>query len=98
MQEIFHQKFQDSKTSAKDVKVKGRGKIHLTTCYYETSREKRYSSTLSLISSLDGGGWLRPCPSFRYDLVPIVSDDEAWNYLVSQRVSIRSDGKNNVPL
>jgi hypothetical protein len=38
------------------------GKVHPITCHEGTEREKRYSCTLSLISALDGKGWLTPSP------------------------------------
>jgi hypothetical protein len=56
------------------------GKVHPITCHEGTEGEYKYSSTLSLTSVLDGGGWLAPCPScfgFRNDPVPIV-EEAGW--------------------
>jgi len=36
---------------------KGRGKVHPTTGHEGPEGEKRYSSTFSLTSALDGGRW-----------------------------------------
>jgi len=54
-------------------KGKGKGKGHPRTDH-EGPEEKRYSSTLSLTSALDGIGWSTPRPSFTpgKDPVPIV--------------------------
>jgi hypothetical protein len=41
------------------LKVKGKG--HPITCDESPDGEQRYSSTLSLTSALDGGGWSTPC-------------------------------------
>jgi hypothetical protein len=38
-------------------------KVHLVTCHERREDEKRYRSTLSLTSGLDGGGWSTPRPS-----------------------------------
>jgi hypothetical protein len=38
----------------------GKSKVYLIPCHEGTKREKRYSSTLSLTSALDWGGWLTP--------------------------------------
>ena len=38
------------------------GKFHPITCHEDPEREKRYSSTLSSTSALDGGGWSVPHP------------------------------------
>ena len=35
------------------------GKFHPITCHEDTEREQRFSSTLSLASLLDAGGWFR---------------------------------------
>jgi hypothetical protein len=43
-----------------------RGKFHPRTGRKCTERECRYSSTLSLTSALDWGGWLMPCPGCFY--------------------------------
>jgi hypothetical protein len=51
-----------------------KGKIHARTGREGSEEEKNYSSTLSLISALDGGEWLKPRPRPLYprgsDLVP----------------------------
>ena len=56
-----------------DGKVKR--KVHRTTCHEGTKGEQTYIATLSLISALDGVGWLTPRPG-RFtpgnDPVPIV--------------------------
>jgi hypothetical protein len=41
----------------------GKGKVHPRTGHEGPEGEQRYSSTLSLISALDGGGWSTPSPS-----------------------------------
>ena len=38
-------------------------KFHPGTRHEDPEEEQRYSSTLSLTSALDGGGWLKPRPS-----------------------------------
>ena len=57
------------------VDCKGKGKVHPRTGNEGTDVEYRYSSTLSLTSTLDGGGWSTPRPG-RFtpwkDPVPIV--------------------------
>jgi hypothetical protein len=57
-------------------KVNGRGKVHPTAGHEDPEgRKKRYRSTLSLTSALDGCGWSTPRPSRftpRKDPVPIV--------------------------
>jgi hypothetical protein len=40
----------------------GKGKIHPRKAMEDAEREWKYSSTLSLTSALDGGGWLMPLP------------------------------------
>jgi hypothetical protein len=56
-------------------RVKGKGKVHPRTGHEGSEGEYRYSSTLSLTSTLDGGGWSTPRPG-RFtpgnDPVPIV--------------------------
>ena len=44
------------------VKGKGKGKVHPRTGHKGPEGELRYSSTLSLPSALDGGGWSTPRP------------------------------------
>ena len=39
-----------------------KGTVHSITCHEGQEGEQRYSSTLSLTSALDGGGWLKPHP------------------------------------
>ena len=39
---------------------KGKGKVHPRTGHEDPVGEQRYSSTLSLTSALDGGGWSTP--------------------------------------
>jgi hypothetical protein len=39
---------------------KGKGKVHPRTGHEGPDLEKRYSSTMSLTSALDGGGWSTP--------------------------------------
>jgi hypothetical protein len=54
-----------------------KGKGHPTTGHESPEREQRYSSTLSLTSALDGGGWSTPRPGrFNHanDPVPIVQE------------------------
>jgi hypothetical protein len=41
---------------------KGKGKVHPRTGHEGPQGEKGYSSTLPLISALDGGGWSTPQP------------------------------------
>jgi len=43
-------------------KGKGKGKGHLVTGHEGPEGEQRYSSTLSLTSALDEGGWSTPRP------------------------------------
>ena len=54
---------------------KGKDNVHPRTGHEHTQGEKRYNSTLSLTSTLDGSGWSTPRPS-RFtpgkDPVPIV--------------------------
>jgi hypothetical protein len=42
------------------IKIKGKANVHTMTCNEGTEGEWRFSSTLSLISALDVGGWLTP--------------------------------------
>ena len=42
-------------------RLKGKGKVRPRTGNESPEEEYRYSSTLSLTSALDGGGWLTPC-------------------------------------
>jgi hypothetical protein len=42
--------------------VAGNGKVHPRTGHEGPELEKRYCSTLSLTSALDGGRWSTPCP------------------------------------
>ena len=42
--------------------VKGKGKVQHRTGHEGPEEKKRHSSTLSLISALDGGGWSTPRP------------------------------------
>ena len=54
-----------------------KGQSHPVTCREGTKAEQCYSSTLSLTSELDGGGWLTPRHGRftpRNDPVPIVYD------------------------
>jgi hypothetical protein len=44
------------------IEVKGKGKVHPRTGHEGPEGEKRYSSTLSLTSALNGGGWSMPRP------------------------------------
>ena len=43
-----------------DISVKANGKVYPVTCHESTQGARRYSSTLSLTSTLHGGGWLAP--------------------------------------
>jgi hypothetical protein len=43
-------------------KSKGKDKFHPRTCYESPEGESKYSSTVSLTSSLDGDGWSMPRP------------------------------------
>ena len=57
------------------VKVKGKGKGHPRTGREGPEGEQMYSSTVSLTSALDGGGWSTPRPRYftlGNDSVPIV--------------------------
>jgi hypothetical protein len=45
-----------------EISLKGKGKGHPRTCHKGPEGEQRYSSTLSLTSVLDGGGWSTPRP------------------------------------
>ena len=61
--------------TVKWIKVKGNG--HPRTGHEGTEGEQRYSSTLTLTSTLDGGGWSAPRPGRftpRKDPVPIVQE------------------------
>ena len=49
----------------KGKKVKGKGKVHPKTSHEGPEWEKRYISTFSLTSALDGGGWSTPRPQGR---------------------------------
>ena len=42
---------------------KGKGTLHPITGHKGPEVEQRYSSTLSLTSVLDEGGWSTPCPA-----------------------------------
>ena len=56
-------------------RFRGKGKVHPRTGHEGPDGEKRYSSTLSLTSALDRGGWSTPRPGRsapRKDSVPIV--------------------------
>jgi hypothetical protein len=67
---------QPSKTSIKII-VKGKGKDLPRTGHEGPEGEQRYSSTLSLTSAQDGGGWSTPHPGRltpRNDPVPIVQE------------------------
>ena len=61
--------------TVKWIKVKGNG--HPRTGHEGTEGEQRYSSTLTLTSTLDGGGWSAPRPGRftpRKDSVPIAQE------------------------
>ena len=45
-----------------NIKSKGKGNIHHSTGREGSEVEYRYSSTLSLTSTIDGGGWPTPRP------------------------------------
>ena len=47
---------------AKSLRGKGKGNVHPRTGHESPERENRYSSSLSLTSSLDAGGWSKPRP------------------------------------
>ena len=54
-----------------------KGKVHLITGHEGTEGERRYSSTHSLTSALDGDAWLTPRPgrfTHMNDAVPIVQE------------------------
>jgi hypothetical protein len=59
---------------------KGKGKLHPRTGRRVPEEEQRYSSTVSLTSAPDGGGWSAPRPG-RFtsgkDPVPIV-EEAGW--------------------
>ena len=44
--------------------LNGKGKVHPRTGHEGPKTEQRYSSTLSLTSTIDEGGWSRPCPGY----------------------------------
>jgi len=55
--------------------IKGKGKDHPKTGHEGPKGEYRYSSILSLTSTLEGNGWSMACPGHftpGKDLVPIV--------------------------
>jgi hypothetical protein len=59
------------------VHVDDKGKVHPTTGHEGPEGEQRYSSTLSLTSALDGGGWSTLHPGRftpGYERYPIVDD------------------------
>ena len=56
--------------NAKPGRVKGKGKIRPRTGHEGSKGAYRYSSTVFLTSTLDGGGWSTP----EKDLVPIVQE------------------------
>jgi hypothetical protein len=59
------------------VEGKDKSKVHSRNDHESPEVEYRYSSTLTLTSALDGGGWSTPCPG-RFipgkDQVPIVQE------------------------
>jgi len=59
------------------IEGKDKGKVHSRNDHESPEVEYRYSSTLTLTSALDGGGWSTPCPG-RFipgkDQVPIVQE------------------------
>jgi len=64
------------------VKVNGKGKVHRTAGHEGPEGKWRYSSTLSLASALDAGGWSTP-RTRRFtpgkDPVPVIQAKEAQN-------------------
>ena len=51
---------QENKVAANKPAVNVNGEVNLLTCYEGPEGKIKYSSTLSLTSSLDGGGWSTP--------------------------------------
>ena len=47
---------------ALQIELLKKGKIHIITHNRGTAVDEKYSSTLSLTSTVDGGGWLTPRP------------------------------------
>ena len=64
----------------KYVTGEGKGKGHSATCHEGSEVEERYSSTFSLTSVLDAGGWSKPRPRPLYpqerDPLPILQEAE----------------------
>jgi hypothetical protein len=54
------------------INVKGKDKTHPRTSNEDSEGQQSYSSTLSLTSALDGGGWSTPSPG-RYTRGPLNS-------------------------
>ena len=75
---IFYEK---NYLSGYDIFVKAKGKVYPVTCHKHTQVARRYSSTLSLTSTLRGGGWLAP-HSCRFipgtDPVPLIVQEAGW--------------------
>jgi hypothetical protein len=55
-------------------KGKGEDKFNSTTCHEIPEKEQRYSYTLSLISALGTGVWLKLRPTRERGPVPILQD------------------------
>ena len=60
--QLFHFKFRAAYEFHVCIYVKVEGKIHPMTGHEGPVGEQRYSSTFSLTSALDDGGWLTPRP------------------------------------
>ena len=74
MLKIFYRKRKTMRSFKGGLTRKGKGKGLPRTGHEGPEGEQMYSSTLSLISALDGGGWSTPRPIFipGKDTVPIV--------------------------
>ena len=74
--------------------IVGKGKVHPRICHKGPEGELRCSSTLPLISALDGGGSSTPCPGRftpKKDPVPIVQE-AGWAPGL-----VRTDAENLIP-
>jgi len=59
---VYYADPEDNVDAVKQDKGKCKGKFHPTTGHEGPAVEYKYSSTLSLTSALDGGGWSTPRP------------------------------------